>query len=193
MGWGGGGCHSIPPPSYVRGLNELGSSLANKTQVKNHILCITQLQKKQHNKSIIQSNFKTPLLWICNLPFYTQYHLSAFVQPFLTCTWFEVATNKIAQFFGTGTGYVKLKKKHGNFSTTMETKLDIRPSSRVIKQIWSFNENVQTCWETYEVQMCSEFQENSLCLRKLSFFRIACLGDCWLNCWIGLRAFTAPD
>ena len=124
---------------------------------------------------------------------FTQYHSSACVQPFLTCTWFEVATNKIAQFFGTGTGYVKLKKKHGNFSTTMETKLDIRPSSRVIKQIWSFNENVQTCWETYEVQMCSEFQENSLCLRKLSFFRIACLGDCWLNCWIGLRAFTAPE
>ena len=75
----------------------------------------------------------------------------------------------------------------------MKTKFDIRPSSRVIKQIWSFNENVQTCWETYEVQMCSEFQENSLCLCKLSFFRIACLGDCWLNCWIGLRAFTAPE
>ena len=51
----------------------------------------------------------------------------------------------------------------------MKTKFDIRPSSRVIKQIWSFNENVQTCWETYEVQMCSEFQENSLCLCKLKY------------------------
>ena len=125
--WERRGCHSIPPPSYVRGLNELGDSICYgepvgsttlnsfvRWQIKHRLkitLCASHsFKSKQHNKSIIQSKFK--LLFygfvICH---FTQYLLSVCVQPFLACTWFEVATNKIAQFFGTGTAYVKLKKK----------------------------------------------------------------------------------